>query len=464
MEVIDDHGRLFGLVNVVDAVAVLLVLSVLVAGVALVFGGQSSDRAVSVSRHVTLDLGPQPNYVVSALNEGDTYSPSSNANLTVTDVYLAPQGSNTRVLLRVRLQGVATGDSFNYQGAPPRLGRDLSIQTDTYQVSGTIRDIGDRSDLVATETTVVLRALATPENADRLRPGRDVRIANRSVATIDGIEIYETNSSERRLAYIQATLQTYIDGETTRFGGTQIVPTASIRLPLDGRSVTGTILAIDTDLTTRNTDVLVTDTVSASEVEDIDAGDAYRIDGREVATVESVSIYGTDDAARKRIAVGLRLRTLDHANNPLFGGIVVRTGERIPFRTDSYELTGTIQRVGTTQQRGTPTTRTVTLQVREIPPAIAEGLRSGMTESAGGDTVARIVEVEREPSTVVITSNDGNIFLRDHPVNNDLTLTAELSVRETTDGLTFKRRPLQQGDTVVLDLGSVTIRATVIGI
>jgi hypothetical protein len=38
MEVIDEEGRLFGAVNVVDALVVLLVLAVVVAGAALVFG------------------------------------------------------------------------------------------------------------------------------------------------------------------------------------------------------------------------------------------------------------------------------------------------------------------------------------------------------------------------------------------------------------------------------------------
>jgi hypothetical protein len=85
-----------------------------------------------------------------------------------------------------------------------------------------------------------------------------------------------------------------------------------------------------------------------------------------------------------------------------------------------------------------------------------------MTESFGGDTIARITRVQRENATVITRGQDGNIYQRDHPVNRDVTLSANLSVRETEAGVTFKGQTLQQGRVVTLDLGTVTIRATVV--
>ena len=43
-KIIDDEGRLFGTGNVVDALVVLLVVAVVVAGAALVFGGNSEPE------------------------------------------------------------------------------------------------------------------------------------------------------------------------------------------------------------------------------------------------------------------------------------------------------------------------------------------------------------------------------------------------------------------------------------
>ena len=357
MDLIDEQGRLFGLINVIDTVAVFLILSILVVGTAFVIDDGSPPEELG-SRNVTLDLGSQPSYVVTAIDVGDSYSPSANANLTVLDLHLSPQGSETRVIVFARLSGVATEGTINYNGAPLRLGRELSIQTGTYNVSGTIRSVDD-------------------------------------------------------------------------------------------------------DFTTSRTDILLTTVVDGSVAEAIETGDAYRIGDHEVASVDSVSVYGTEDADRKQIAVGLRLWTYDDANTSYFGSKVIHVGTELQFRTDSYGFSGTIERVGTTQQRGTPTTRTVTLRVLDVRPAVAESIRPGMSESAGGDTVARITEGIREPATVVFT-DEGNIYERDHPLNSDLTICAELSVRETTSGFVFKQQSLQRGHSVVFDLGSITIRATVV--
>jgi hypothetical protein len=45
MDLIDDRGRLFGRVNVVDALVVLFVLAIVAAGTALVLGGGDAAPA-----------------------------------------------------------------------------------------------------------------------------------------------------------------------------------------------------------------------------------------------------------------------------------------------------------------------------------------------------------------------------------------------------------------------------------
>jgi len=71
MEILDEKGRLFGVVNVIDALAVLLVLAVVAAGAALVLGSEPEPEPEFASTHATLDLGTQPDYIVAQLNEGD---------------------------------------------------------------------------------------------------------------------------------------------------------------------------------------------------------------------------------------------------------------------------------------------------------------------------------------------------------------------------------------------------------
>jgi hypothetical protein len=140
----------------------------------------------------------------------------------------------------------------------------------------------------------------------------------------------------------------------------------------------------------------------------------------------------------------------------------LREGATIPFRTASYEFAGEIVRVGAIEQPGEPADRTLTLRMENVAPERAGSVRSGLTETNAGRTVARVLDVRVEPAVVTLTSEDGDIFEREHPVNKTVTLAVELQVRELDSGVRFKGRILQEGNEVILDLGTTTVRATVV--
>jgi len=362
--IIDDEGNLFGIINVVDALVVFFVLAVLIAGIGLVLTDTEDESSSSPARgttNVTLDLGPQPEYVISQISVGDSYSPTGNSELTVTDVYLTPQGESTRAVVRARLSAPRSGDSIQYNGAPPRYGRQLEILTETYSTAGTVRDVGGTAEISTTETEVVVR----------------------------------TNLSE-------------------------------------------------------------------TDARQLSAGQSIRVRGREVATIESVTAYGTSNPDKKTVVLGMTLQSIAYNDTAEFGDTTVRSGSPLALRTEAGLIEGEIVRVGTTSQRGQPVTRDVRLRLSSVSPILADNISPGMTESFGGDTIARITHVQRENATVITRGQDGNIYQRDHPVNQDVTLSTNLSVRETDSGVTFKGQTMQQGRVVTLDLGTVTIRATVV--
>lgn len=363
MDLIDEQGRILGLVNVIDALAVFVVAAVVVAGVAFVLQPEPESPAPpdTASAKAVLDLGTQPAYVVEYISPGDTYSTGPNSNLTVTDVYVTPAQEGVRTFVSVELTGIQDEGTIAYHGEPLRIGRQLEMSTDLYQLNGTIRSVG-------------------------------------------------------------SSLQ---QGTTT---------------------------------------VLLETTVDASTAARIDPDDTYSLAGHDVATVERVDWYATGDPNRRRVFVGLSLRTVDLGDGPRFGSTIVREGTTIPFRTVDFVLSAPIRRIGATELRGEPTTRTVTLELTRVDPALANSLEPGMTEGTDGTTTARITDVRSAPATVILTSQDGNIYLREHPNRKDVTLDAEIRVRQTADGLTFKGRTIQQGSAITLDLGSTTIEAQVVAL
>ncbi|EMA22373.1 DUF4330 family protein [Haloarcula argentinensis] len=362
-DIIDDEGNLFGVINIIDALVVVLALTVLIAGIGLVLmdDGESSSAPTTETTNVTIDLGTQPEYIVSQMSIGDSYSPSGNSDLTVTDIYLAPQGESARVMVRAELSAPYSGETIQYSGSPPRYGRQLELLTETYSAAGTIRDVGGGADLTTTETEVVVRANLSETDARRLSAGQPIRVQ-----------------------------------------------------------------------------------------------------GREVATIESVTTYGTDNPDTKTVFLGLTLQSVAYGEQQAFGEAMVRPGASLSLPTEDGLIKGEITRVGATTQRGQPATRDVKLQLSNVSPLLANSISPGMTESFGGETVARVSAVQRQNATIVTRGQDGEIYERTHPINQDVTFTANLSVRETDTGVTFKDQTLQQGRVVTLDLGTVTIKATVI--
>ena len=72
MAIIDEEGRLFGTVNIIDALVVLFVIAIAVAGVALVTGGSgdTDTDAEPVTRTIVFQTTDQPEYVANAIQEG----------------------------------------------------------------------------------------------------------------------------------------------------------------------------------------------------------------------------------------------------------------------------------------------------------------------------------------------------------------------------------------------------------
>ncbi|OYR42844.1 DUF4330 domain-containing protein [Halorubrum sp. Hd13] len=363
MEVIDDDGNLFGAVNVVDVLVVLVVLAVGVAGAAFVFADDPAPQPDTDTTYATLDLGTQPAYIVEAINEGDMYEPDDSSTLTVTDVHLTPRGTEIGVTLRVELQGETDDDTITYANAPPRLGRTLAIETSQYEVSGQVRDVSDSDTLAGDSQQVILR-----------------------------------------------------------------------------------------------------DTLDAKTATEVTAGDEIRLAGRTVATVEEVASYATDSPDQTRVLVEATLATHREGGQSRFGGVPLQRGQSLTLPAADYTLDGQIERVNGNLQLGETSTRQVTLRMTEVRADTADAIRPGMSEGSSTDPVAEITAVETEPSLIIATGEDGSVNVVDHPINRDVTITAELQVRETATGVQFKGEPLRGGTNITLDLGTRIIETKVVSI
>jgi len=463
MEIIDEEGRLFGTINIVDALVVLLVFAVALAGIALVTGGESTETE---TRHVTLDLGTQPEFVVDRIAVGDTATLEDEfGNMTITDTHLTTAGSGSRLVVRVAVTGrePVEGGQFTFGGEPLRLGRQLTFRNDTYVVNGTVSAVGTDSTLPTGNSSVVLRTTVSDDVARTVETGDSMSVGDERIGTVRDVAAYDAGTPDRRTLYLFTDLETLVNGNRAQFGGTPVEAGNTLSVPVAGNRYNWTVERVESGFDQQTSEVVVTDVVDVGVADRLEEGDAYTIAGEPVATIESVAVYGTDDPDRKRVYVGLSVQTLGYGDERRFGASrPLREGTTLPFRAPSYEFQGEIVRVGTLTQPGETAERTVTLQMENIPPERADSVEEDLTETSAGQTVAQVLDVQVEPAVITLTSESGDIFEREHPVNKDVTLTVELQVRELESGVRFKGRILQEGNEVILDLGTTTVRTTVV--
>jgi hypothetical protein len=200
VQLIDDQGNLFGIVNVVDALVVLIVLAVVAAGVSLIMaGGIGSDSEPAPqlkTTYATLDLGSQSPEVIAALDEGDTHTPDgSPGNVTITDIYSTPREGSAPVIARVKVDGLVNDGQITYKDAPLRINRSLRITTDRYKISGNIQTVGNGSTLTIEESTrnVTLRMSGVRDSvADRYRAGMTEEIRGETIGEITTVAVKPT--------------------------------------------------------------------------------------------------------------------------------------------------------------------------------------------------------------------------------------------------------------------------------
>jgi hypothetical protein len=367
MELLDEDGRLFGVVNVIDALVVLLLVAVLVAGVALVdpFGGGEG-----ATRYATVEFDRQPGFVADQVSVGDRMAAGpQGGNVTVTDVYVTPGRDEANATVVARLQ-----------------------------VSGELAEVEGQ-------------------------PGRAF-----------------TYGGERLPAGSGFTLDT---GAYTMRGRLTAISPANETLP------------------TSVTPVRIETTVASTTAEAVETGDQYRLAGRTLAAITDVESYPVGDPNRRFLSIGVELRTITQGGNERFAGRQVTLGSTLPFRTGEYNVTGRVVQRGSTELPGRAETTTIEVEVEGVKPAVADQLRPGVTESIRGRTTATVTAVSRENATVVLRSEGGDIFAREHPVNEDVDLTLELATRRTNNTLRFHGDQLAVGRGVTLEFGTVRVNGTV---
>ena len=384
MQIIDEEGNLFGRVNIIDALVLVLVLSVAVAGIALVTGssnapgtgpagggaesgGGTTETGESAVRYATVEFGTQSTAVASRISEGDRALLDGDANATVTDVYVGPGtdgGASVTALLRLDGEVVENdrGDRvFEYRGSRLRAGDGVRLPTAEYRVNGTVTALHESGESLETEETgVVLSSVVSSDVADAIEEGDEYRLAGETVGTVESVDLYPTGDADQRRATIGVTLETLADGERTRFGARSLTLGDGIEVPLGDYAVIGTVrhlgnASLPGERTTTTAVVelegvspAVADATAVGLTESGDDGVRARIVDRSVepATVVLTSddgdVHSREHPTKKDVTLTVELATRSAESGTYFHDRELQTGRTVRIDFETITVEGTV--------------------------------------------------------------------------------------------------------------------------
>jgi hypothetical protein len=242
MDILDEQGRIFGRVNIIDALVVLFALAVIVAGAALVFGDTNEqpepepepDEPPERTMYVTVVTGGQP---ATELSTGEINVDGTSAN--ITDVYRTP---GPRTYLRLELDGTETDAGFRFGGNPVRLGSGLTLADDTLR-TGTRVIERDTDETFETDTTdVTLASTVRTPVAEAVADGDSQRVGDSTVAMVTSVDRTAVNETHSNLEVTLELETRTVDG-TPYYAGRPVRLGRTLGFGTDGYEFRGDIVA-----------------------------------------------------------------------------------------------------------------------------------------------------------------------------------------------------------------------------
>jgi len=240
MNVLDEQGRLFGRVNVVDALVVVFAVAVVIAGVALVYGGPSDGPRDTM--HVTL---VSENTSATALDRGEIDLESGTlvgarrgTTAAITDVH---RTAGPRVYLRTALDGTRADDGFRYEGEPVRLGDTVVVANDRTRATTRIVERDVAPTFSKTTTTVTLQTTVRRPVADAVAAGDEVTVGPVTVATVTDADATARNDTHSQLQ-VSLALETRVVDGTAHYAGRPVRLGRTIEVGTDDYEFEGEVV------------------------------------------------------------------------------------------------------------------------------------------------------------------------------------------------------------------------------
>jgi hypothetical protein len=253
MGIVDEEGRLFGVVNIIDLVVVVVVLATLASGAVFVLADNPESPA---DRYLTVVLDDRPSGSVPVLDADAAPMPDGSVELgrtdgQVTDTYVAPIAdggfvtvARIRVPVSAAVANETTARRLVTDGDSYLVGQEVGLTAGEADYTGYVHAIGRSGPNlpVRTVNATVDTRLPTPV-ADRIQPGDTQRVAGRDIARVVAVDREPTTGNRTR---VEATveLQVFQTDDGPFYGTQHVRPGTELTIASDGYEFTGTVTEV----------------------------------------------------------------------------------------------------------------------------------------------------------------------------------------------------------------------------
>lgn len=253
MGVVDEKGRLFGVVNVIDLAVAVVVLVTLAGGAAFVL---LDEPAPPEQRYLTVALDDRPDGSTPVLDSDAVRPPDGTVQLgrtdaRVTDSYVAPGdtgGVVTVVRLRVNVSAAnadrATDRRLVTESETFLVGQEIELVDGEADYAGYVHAVGDSDGDLPVRTVNASVVARVPQSvAERVQPGDIQRVAGREVARVTAVERRATDDDRTRLQ-VTVALRVLDTGDGPLYGTQHVRPGAEVVIAPDGYEISGTVTQV----------------------------------------------------------------------------------------------------------------------------------------------------------------------------------------------------------------------------
>ncbi|MFB6283426.1 MAG: DUF4330 family protein [Halobacteria archaeon] len=367
MPFIDDEGRLFGYINVVDAFVFLVLIAVIIAGVVIL--NPFAPPPEEATRYATLDLESESDDILSEIEVGDKMVPENAGNITVTDKYVTPVEEGSSGIVRVRINGSLVEEEssgvkiFKHGENIPRVGRNLTLDTFSYTILGKILDISENDSKLSTSSRTFPARFRVPSNvADNVRKGDIYKLGDEEVARITDKKEYPVSPGQMALILNIKAKTITLNGQT-RFEGKPLKLNTEIRFATDDYNIKGKITEIGSKSRTNTTEKTVTlklERISPDIAKNIQVGMTETLGNTRYArilnktvkpakitlTSEQGQIFERTDPVKKDVFIKTRLKAIETPTGLEFQNTPVKIGNKVFLDLGKIEITGKISEIG----------------------------------------------------------------------------------------------------------------------